>query len=363
MPRRMIFDRWIFLTAALLVVVGIFMVGSASHYVATSQSKSSYYFLLRHGIHLSLGVAAFLAALHIPYRTFSERRLIVLLSAASILALIAVLAMPAAGGAHRWFRMGPFTVQPSEFAKIVAILFMAYLLTKREQQVNDPWAVPLPCLAVIGSMTFLVAIEPDLGSAVMLAATAGFMVFVAGLRWAYIVGVLGLSALGFLAAVLSEPYRMQRIQTFLNPTVDTQGAGFQLTQSLIAIGNGGLTGVGFGQGQQQAFYLPAAHTDFIFAVVGEEMGFLGTMALLTAFLLVFWRGIRAALHAPDRFGFYLSLGATSLLVLQGLTHIGVCVGLLPTKGLPLPFMSYGGSSLLATLALTGLLLNVSQHSN
>ncbi len=178
-----------------------------------------------------------------------------------------------------------------------------------------------------------------------------------------ILATAGIGALGFVAAVLAEPYRMGRIGAFLDPGSDALGANFQLNQSLIAVGSGGLTGVGLGQGQQKAYFLPAAHTDFIFSVVGEELGLIGTVGVLLAFLVVFWRGMRSALRAPDRFGFYLALGLTHLLVLQGLINMCVCLGLLPTKGLPLPFISYGGSSLLASMAAMGLLLNVSQHSN
>ena len=240
---------------------------------------------------------------------------------------------------------------------------MAYMLSRKEKQVSDPWSVPIPCLGVVGVLGLLIVIEPDFGSAVMLFAVASVMIFVAGLRWKYIaaVGALGLAAV--VLAVLVEPYRMQRVLSWFNPSSDALGTNFQLNQSLIAIGSGGLTGVGLGQGQQKAYYIFASHTDFIFSIVGEELGLIGTLALLVAFLVIFWRGLRAAIKAPDQFGFYLALGITCLLVLQALTNMGVCLGLLPTKGLPLPLVSYGGSSLLVSMAALGLLFNVSQHSN
>jgi len=356
-------DGWLFFTTGVLVLAGLVMVGSASYYVAMSQGLHPYHYLVRHIMHLAIGAGILAAMLHFPYRRLSERSLAVTLVCVALAALVVVLATPAAGGAHRWFRLGPLNLQPSEFAKLVSIVFMASLLSRREDEVNDLWAVPIPCLGAVGMLAFLIAIEPDLGSAVMLAGTAFVMLFVAGLRWRYVGALVGLGLLGVVVAVLAEPYRLARIRAFFEPAVDTQGAGFQLTQSLIALGSGGVTGVGFGQGLQKAYFLPAPHTDFIFSVIGEELGLLGTGVILAAFLLLFWRGIRTAAHAPDRFGFYLALGLTVLLVWQGLTHMGVCVGMMPTKGLPLPLISYGGSSLLATMAAMGLLLNVSQHSN
>jgi cell division protein FtsW len=212
-------------------------------------------------------------------------------------------------------------------------------------------------------MAFLILIEPDLGSAVMLVVVASVMIFAAGLSWRYVGLVGGIGSVGLILAVIIEPYRLKRVMAFINPSLDAYGASFQLNQSLIAVGSGGLTGAGLGESYQKAFYLPAAHTDFIFSVIGEELGMVGTFGLLLAFLLIFWRGMRAAQRAPDRFGFYLALGMTNLLVLQALINMSVCLGLLPTKGLPLPFISYGGSSLLASLVATGLLLNVSRHSN
>jgi cell division protein FtsW len=359
----MFFDRWLVLTCCLLVVGGLFLVGSASHYAATGRGLSPSYFLWKHAVHVTLGVVVLIVASYFPYRRLAEPRLVAALLSITFVALLVVLAMPASGGAHRWFRLPFFAVQPSEFAKIVCVVFVAALLSRKEAEVNELRSVPLPCLAVIGTFALLVAIEPDLGSAVMLAVPAAAMLFATGLSYRYIGATAGLGAVGIVAAILVEPYRMERIRSFLDPTADTLGSGFQLTQSLIAVGSGGIAGVGLGEGQQKAFFLPEPHTDFIFSVIGEELGIVGTLLVLLAFGLLFWRGMRAAWKAPDAFSSYLALGLTCSLVFQGLIHMGVCVGLLPTKGLPLPFVSYGGSSLLATMAMTGLLLNVSQHSN
>ena len=363
MPRRTAPDRSLFFAAGLLAIAGLFVVGSASSHVALEATGDPSSMMWRHMFHLALGFGGWLAAMSFDYRRLAQGRTVALLLGITVTLLLVVLAMPAAGGAHRWIWMGPLRFQPSELAKLVTIVFMAYVLTKKDDRIDDPWAVPIPCAIVVGGMMLLVFIEPDLGSAVMLALLATLMAFAAGLSWRYLAGAGAVGVVGFAFAVLTEPYRMRRVLGYLDPSGDVQGLNFQLYQSMIALGNGGITGTGLGQGQQKAHYLPAAHTDFIFSVVGEEMGLLGTLALLATFALIFWRGMRAAMRAPDRFGFYLALGVTNLIVLQALINMCVCLGLLPTKGLPLPFISYGGSSLLSSMVAMGLLLNVSRRSN
>lgn len=361
MPRQLVFDRWLFVTAGLLLVAGLFVVGSASHYEAMRYDRSASHFLLRHAMFAAVGLVAMLGAARLPYRRLDDGRVVAAILAASGASLVAVLAMPSAAGTHRWFSLGPIKVQPSEFAKIAVVLFVAWLLARRDERVNEPRAVLAPCL-IVAAMAFLVVIQPDLGSAVMILAPAAAMLFVAGLRWRTLaVGALAGTA-AFALAVIVEPYRIRRILSFLNPEADLQGSGFQLYQSLLAFGSGGLGGVGFGQGQQKAYFLPAPHTDFVYSVVGEEMGLVGTLALLAAIMVFFWRGMRTSFRVVDPFCRYLALGLTVLIVLQALVHMGVCVGLFPTKGLPLPFLSYGGSSLVASLLATGLLLNLSQYA-
>jgi cell division protein FtsW len=359
----MVYDRWLFFTAGMLVMVGLLMVGSSSHYLAMSMGKTPHAFLLKQALHLILGLVALVVALQVPYPRLSDPRFVLALVVLSLVGLVVALAMPASGGAHRWIRLGPVGFQPSELAKFVSVVFLASVLARKEGQIDDPWAVPIPCLAVVGVLALLAGIEPDLGGALMLAGIAATMLFAAGLRWRYVLVLAGAGVLGALGAILAEPYRVRRILSYLNPTADLQGSGFQLDQSLIAIGRGGITGVGLGLGQQKAFFLPAAHNDFIFSIVGEELGLAGTAMLLGSFLFLFWRGLRAAVRAPDRFGFFLGLGLTNLLVLQALSNMAVCLGLLPTKGLALPFISYGGSSLVVSMLATGLLLNVSQYSD
>ncbi len=364
MPKRRSYDRWLLLTSALIAFAGLFLVGSASHYVAMSLGKDPTYFLVRHGVFLVAGLATMAGAMALPLNRLDDRRVVAALVVISLALLLVVLAMPAAGGAHRWFRLGPLGLQPSELAKIATVVFLAFILSRRSaDQVNDFRSTLFPVVALIAVTVFLIVIEPDLGSAVMVLVAAAVMLFVAGLRIRYLGAAFGLGVLFVGLAILAQPYRIERVKTFLNPGSDPQGTGFQLAQSRLAVGSGGLTGVGFGMGQQKAYYLPAPHTDFIFSVVGEEFGLIGTLTLLTAAGLVAWRGLRATMGAPNRFAFYLALGGTMLIVLQSLIHMGVCVGLLPTKGLPFPLVSYGGSSLIASFAVIGLILNVSQHSN
>jgi cell division protein FtsW len=363
MARRVIFDPWLLLITAVLVGGGWFMVGSASNYVALEFGKSPSAYGWRHLLHLLLGCGALLAMLSFPYQKLAERWVVRTVVGISMAALVFVLSMPEICDARRWIPLLVFNFQPSEFAKLAIVLYMSWVLSRNQEKVNDFWTVPLPCLLVVGTTALLVVVEPDLGSAVVPVVVAGVMIFIAGLRWRYLMGFAGFGALAFAAAVLAEPYRLARITNFIDPWSDPIDKGYQLCQSLIAFGNGGLTGMGLGGGSQRALFLPAPHTDFIFSVVGEDFGLIGCGVVLAAFLLLFWRGLRAAMRAPDRFGFYLALGITSTLVLQGLINMGVCVGLLPTKGLPLPFISYGGSSLLVSMTAMGLLLNVSLHSN
>jgi cell division protein FtsW len=363
-PKRRSYDRWLLLTATLLAFAGLFMVGSASHYIAMSLGKDPTYFLVRHGAFLAVGLATMAGTMALPLHRLDDGRVVGGLVAVSLVLLLLVLAMPAAGGAHRWFRLGTVGLQPSELAKLATVLLLAYVLSRRSvDEVNKLRSTLGPVGALVGAMVLLIVIEPDLGSAVMVLAAAAVMLFVAGLRFRYLGAALGCGVLFVALAILAHPYRIERIRTFLDPGSDPRGTGFQLAQSRLAVGSGGLTGVGFGMGQQKAYYLPAPHTDFIFSVVGEEFGLFGTLTLLSAVGLVAWRGLRATAGAPNRFAFYVALGGTMLIVVQSLIHMGVCVGLLPTKGLPFPLLSYGGSSLIASFAAIGLILNVSQHSN
>jgi cell division protein FtsW len=337
------------------------MVGSSSNYFALDTTANPSALWWKHGLFAAAGATALVAMLLVPYRRLAEPRLLRALLGVTFGLLLLVLFMPAAGGAHRWIPLGPIKIQPSEFAKLVCVAWLARRFADVEAPVA-PRAIATP-LVVAGLVAGLVLVEPDLGTATMLVAVAGVMAFVAGLHWKAVAALAGLGGVGLLVSILVQPYRLVRLRAFLDPTADPLGASFQLNQSLIAIGSGGLLGTGLGGGQQKAFYLPAAHTDFVFSVIGEELGMIGCAFVLAAFLLLYWRGVRTALRAPDRFGSFLALGLTHVLVLQALVNLSVCLGLLPTKGLPLPFLSYGGSSLVASMMAMGLLLNVSQYSN
>jgi len=354
-----IFDPWLAAIGTLLVCAGWFMVETASSYIAVEGGRGASAYGWRHLLHVLVGCLALAAAASYDYRLLARRAVVYSANVVSWAALLFVLTRPAQAEARRWISMGPINLQPSELAKLAVVLYVAWKLTRDGDRVNEPLAVPVPVLAVVGSMAFLVNLEPDLGSAVVPVVVAGAMLFVAGLRWSTILGAGVAGVVAFGAAVLAQPYRLARVTTFLDPWSDPLGKGYQLCQSLIAFGSGGIGGAGLGLGQQRALYLPAPHTDFIYSVIGEDFGLIGCLVVLAAFVILFWRGMRVAHRAPDAFGFWLALGLTCLLVLQGLINMAVCLGLVPTKGLPLPFISYGGSSLVVSMLSLGLLLNVS----
>ncbi len=367
MARRSSYDRVLAVTALMLICGGLLMVGSSSNYISMDSGQSSSWYFAKQALHVGVGLGILLLAAIFPYEQLDRRWVIFAMFAFCLAALVAVLAMPSAGGAQRWLLIGPLRLQPSEFTKLFAVLFMAFMLSRKHDKVNEFASVLVPCGAVLGVLAYLIYIERDLGSVVLMIGVSSVMLFVAGLHWRYILGGVGTGTALVAAGILHESYRLERfkgwMQIWMQPSADALGVNFQLDQSLVAIGSGGWTGVGLGNGHQKAFYVPASHTDFIFSVIGEELGLIGTALVLVAFVVIFWRGIRAAMRAQDKFSFYLALGLTCLLVFQALTNMAVCVGLFPTKGLALPLISYGGSSMLASMVALGLLLNVSQHSN
>jgi cell division protein FtsW len=264
---------------------------------------------------------------------------------------------------HRWIRLGGLSLQPAELAKLAVVVFLAYHLERRAERVNEFLPALFPALLLLGWFSFLVFIQPDLGSAATLALTGCVMLFLAGMKLRYF-ATLGLLALPLLyQAVMVAAYRRDRIEAFLNPWADARGAGYQIIQSLIAVGTGGLTGLGLMEGRQKLFYLPYPYSDFIYAVIGEELGLLGAGLVVAAFVFFLWRGLRASWRAPDDFGRFLAAGLTLAIVLQAFINMSVVLGLVPTKGIPLPFISAGGTSLVFTLASVGLILNVSQHAD
>jgi cell division protein FtsW len=301
--------------------------------------------------------------MRIDYRNYRQPVVIWTALAVAVAALIAVLFGPAINGTRRWFALGGIGVQPSELAKLAAIVFVAALLERRMDRVNEITYSLVPIGVTIGLLVGLILLEPDFGTAVSLVVIAGTMVFAAGLSYKYVLGTSALILPAVILLVTTSEYRWRRVLGFLNPWDDPLGQGFQVIQSLIAVGTGGVFGLGLMAGVQKLFYLPEPHTDFIFAVIGEELGLIGTTAVLICFCVITWRGLRVAARAPDRFGAFLAVGLTVMMAVQAFVNMSVVLSLLPTKGIPLPFVSAGGSSLLINLMGMGILLNVSQHSN
>lgn len=361
MARKVSADKWLFAIAVALVLGGVVMVFSASAVVANEKFHNPIYFLVRQGTWALLGLAGMSLLMHIDYHKFRRPLLIFpgLFVCATL--LIAVFFLDKSHNAHRWIRLGLLSFQPSELSKLFIVGFLAFFLEKRMGLVNDFRHSLLPCLVVVMLFVSLIVIEPDLGTSVCIATVAFIVLFAAGLRYRY-VGAVMLSAIPPLFSLIYfSPYRWKRVLVFLDPWGDPLDSGFQITQSLIALGSGGLLGLGLMEGKQKLFYLPEPHTDFIFAVIGEERGLVGTVTVLLLFALFLWRGLQLSLRAPDPFGRYLGIGLTMMVVCQAFINMSVVMSLLPTKGIPLPFISSGGSSLLISLLGVGVLLNISQQ--
>jgi cell division protein FtsW len=363
MARRLESDRVLFGTIVVLVLFGALMVFSASAVMAAERYGDSYHFLLRQLAWVGVGLAVMVGMMNVDYRRLANPRLLFPALAVQMLLLAGALFSPARNHAHRWLHLGPAGLEPSELAKIVLVVFLAYFLELRKGQVSDWKHTLLPIALVTGATVGLILKEPDLGTSMAIALVLGAMLFAAGLHWGY----FAVAALAMLPAtamlIYLVPYRHNRLVAFLNPWNDPLGKGFQIIQSYIAVGAGGINGVGFMEGKQKLFYLPEPHTDFIFAVICEELGLIGAFVLIALFGLILWRGLRAASACSNDFGRLLAVGLTVLVVGQALVNMSVVLGLLPTKGIPLPLVSYGGSSLLMNLLALGILLNISQHAS
>lgn len=348
----------LFITFALLGI-GLVMLYSSSSIMAQERFGDSMYFLKRQILFVLLGLAALITCKNLPYGVY--RRLVYLILGLSLLSLILVLFPQVGhrvGGARRWLRFGPVSVQPAEFAKLALVIYVSYSLAKKKDLVKDFSVGFLPHVVVSAVFIGLVVVQPDLGTAVIFAALVFLLLFVAGVRLRYLLAA-GVAVFPLLAlAIAQTSYRWKRLLAFLNPWRDPSDTGFQLIHSLLALGSGGPSGVGLGSGQQKLFYLPEAHTDFILAVIGEETGMVGVSLVLILYGLLVYRGVKISLKAPDSYGTYLALGLTLVIGLQALINGAVVMGVLPTKGLPLPLISYGGSSLLTTLAALGILMNI-----
>ena len=363
MARKLQSDKWLFLATLALICASVVMVYSASALLALERFQQPYLFVTKQLMWAAVGVAVLSIVMRVDYRNYRNDRLIWLLLGAVGFMLIAVLFSRPINGTRRWFGVGGFGIQPSELAKLAAILFTAFILERRRHRINEVKYSLLPIGLIVGGLVALILLEPDFGTAVSLLAVISVMVFAAGISYRYLLGA-GLLALPALYVILMQAdYRRRRLLTFMDPWADPLGDGFQIIQSLIAVGTGGVAGKGLMSGVQKLFYLPEPHTDFIFAVISEETGLIGASMVVLCFCVIGWRGLRTSMRAPDSFGAFLALGITMMLVLQAFVNISVVVGLLPTKGIPLPLVSAGGSSLLISLLGMGILLNISQHES
>lgn len=344
---------------SILIAVGVVMIYSSSGVYASQELGNPLYFLQRHLIFLFIGAFLTIGVMSFDYRVLQPMARPLILTTIVLLALV-LLFGKMTGGARRWFNVGPINFQPSELAKLTILIYVADFLARKGTMVKNLRYGFMPAIMVMGVISCLILKQPDMGNAVLIATITMLMLFAAGARLKHMFSIFLLAVPAFIYLVASAPYRRARILAFLDPWKDSQGIGFQLTQSQIALGSGGIWGVGPGHSTQKLFYLPAAHTDFIFSIIGEEFGLFGTMTVVILFAVFIWQGARIAKRITDPFGYYLALGIIGMIGLQAIVNIGVSIGALPTKGLPLPFISYGGSALIFNMASVGLLLNISR---
>jgi cell division protein FtsW len=361
LAKRIGVDKWIFFTTLTLVVVGLAMVFSASAIIAQEHFHTPYALLSHQAAWAVGGVLLMVALMSVDYERYNSPRFIFTALAVTTVLLVIVFFFRNAQHAHRWILVGGLSFQPSEIAKPVLILFLAWFLSRRLDTICD-WRRTLLRAAIIPVLFILLIVrQPDLGTALVLAGVTAMMLLLAGMEWRYLALAVAVSAPPLAALLFWVPWRRARMLAFLNPAADPQGAGFHINQSLIAVGTGGLTGRGFMEGMQKLFYLPEASTDFIFANVAEELGFVGAMLIVGLFCVLGYRGLRTAYRSTDPFARLTAFGITTAIILQAFFNISVVLSLLPTKGIPLPFISSGGTSLFFTLASIGILLNISKQ--
>ncbi len=357
-------DWLMFGITAALAVFGTMMVYSASAIISLQESDnaSQYIYFYKQVAFTIVGLLAMGVVSQIDYHIFQRPIVVYSILAVTVILLFAVFAFPPVNGAQRWIRFAGLSFQPSELAKIALPVYLAYLLTKNEDAMGDLKRTVIPCIAGLAVLGGLVLAEKDLGTTIVLCAVFSAVYFAAGARLMHIGSVAAALVLIGAGAIFFAPWRVARMMAFLDPYKYASDEGYQVVQSLFAIGSGGVFGEGFAKGQQKLFYLPYPYSDFIFSVVGEEFGLIGTLAVVSAFGVILWRGARAAVLAPDRFGTLLSIGIVTGLIVQALFNISVVISILPAKGIPLPFISYGGSSVVVSLIAIGILLNISKFS-
>ena len=355
----LVYDLGLLFPVLLLVGMGIVMVYSASSALAIKKFGNGYFFLQKQAMFSLIGIVVLVTFSYIPFRLY--RVLVYPVLAAAIAMLVAVVFSGlgvTAGGSARWLQLGPVQFQPSELARLALVIYMAYSMSKKGEQLRDFYVGFLPHFLVLGLFTGLLLVQPDFGSIVIFAALTWIMLFVGGCRITHLLSVIVvLAPMAWLFMTHAE-YRVKRLMSFMDPWQYPADEGYQIVHSLMAFGTGGITGVGIGKGYQKLFYLPEPHTDFIFSVVGEELGLIGVMTVILLYGIMIMRGIRIARHAQDRFGSLMAMGITVTLGLQVCINMGVALGMLPTKGLTLPFLSYGGTSLLINMAAVGIMMNI-----
>ncbi len=353
-------DLVLFAAALLLVSLGLVMVFSASSVMAMSETGDQFHYLRRQLIGVIVGTIAMLVIMQIDYHVYQRVAILGVVIAYILLATVLILGTEISGS-RRWINLKVINLQPSEIAKLALVNFIAAYAASRPQSMKGFWKGVIPPVAVTAGFFGLIILEPDFGTAVSMAGTAVIMLFACGTRLLHLLMLAGMAIPLFGVMIWLEPYRMERILSFLDPWADPMNTGWNIIQSLVAIGSGGLFGLGLGSSRQKFFYLPEQHTDFIFAILGEELGFLGAAVTLLLFFLLAWRGFRIALRANDLFGCFMAVGITSMIILQAVLNIGVVSGLLPVTGVTLPFISFGSSSMVITLAGIGILLNISKQ--
>lgn len=352
-------DKLLIVTTLLLFAAGVVMIWSTTYIMAMKRYGSEYFFVKRHLWSGLLALAMFIVSMRIPYGAYKKFVYPLLIISGIMLILVLIPGIGhTVGGARRWLKIGSFTFQPSEFAKLSVIIYLAYSLSKKKEKIKTFSIGFLPHIIIAGIIMLLMLMETDLGTTMSLGAITLIMMFVAGVRIRHILSIF-IIALPFIYIIVTKKvYMMNRILVFLDPWKDPSGAGFQIIQSFLAFGAGGIWGAGLGEGRQKLFYMPEAHTDFIFSVIGEELGLIGVGLIIFLYLMFLISGIRISLRAPDLYGTYLAIGLTLLISLQAVVNMAVVMGLLPTKGLTLPFISYGGTSLLVNMIGVGMLLNI-----
>jgi cell division protein FtsW len=361
MARKLSSDKALFAALVALSLFGCVMIYSASAVSAAATGGNPYRYLIKQIAALVTGGLAAFVIYRTDYRFFGRPVVVYGAFGGAWLLCVAALFRPAINAAHRWIAVGPFTLQPSELLKIGLVLLLAYQIARKTQASGGPEKALWPAVIFTALSAGVVVVEPDLGTSACYVILCAVLLWLAGIRARYFWLVTAVSVPVLALLALSASYRRARVFAFLRPDADPLGRGFQALQSLIAVGAGGWWGNGLGSGRQKLFFLPYPHTDFIFAIVGEELGFVGAIGVVAAFGIIAWRGMRAARRAPDSFAAFLAAGATVLLIVQAAINLSVVLCLVPTKGLPLPFVSYGGSSLVASWIAAGLILNVSQH--